>query len=1096
MQYRYAELHCHSSYSFLDGVSSPEELVEEAARLGYAGLALTDHNGFYGVVQFAQAARRFSLPTVYGAELTLHLDEPLFLYPFASKRSLHFGFSASSSSPPFTGIPSPASPPSPSIQSLYRRGTCPSCGRYRAHIVVLAKNPLGYSALSRVITRGQLRGSKGHPLLMLSDLSSLDGDCVVLTGGCNESLHPLLLTEIFAPSDVFLEATNHLLPEDSAALAYIDQLARRHKLSVVATNVVHHSTKDQAVGAQIAAATRLGTTLEEAYRRGLANPSGERYLKPMSDLYELHDPAHISNAADLATALTFDLKIAQPSLPRFSTPTGESEASYLRSLVLERLKSKYPPHRYRAAREQAEHELAVIEALGYAGYFLIVWDIVEFCKKSNILCQGRGSAANSIVCYVLGITNADPLELDLLFERFLSPERDGPPDIDIDIEHHRREEVIQHIFLKYGRLRAAQVANVITYRQKLAFRDAAKAIGLKDGQIDTIASSLGGFFDTEVSEAAKAFGLREDTLNALVKACSDLADEPRHMGIHTGGIVLAESPLSDTCPIEWAQMEGRSVLQWDKDDCAYMGLVKFDLLGLGMLSCLHKCIDYIRLHRGHHIDLAKLPQEPEIYNTISEADTVGVFQIESRAQMDYLPRTRPQNFHDLIVQVALVRPGPIQGQSVHPYIRRRRGEEPVRYLHPLLKPALQQTLGVPIFQEQLMRIAMDAAGFTAEQADRLRQALSNKRSRERVAELYDELMHGMQKKGIDRQVAEQIFKALLGFADFGFPESHAASFAYLVYASAWLRYHYPAEYLAAILNSQPMGFYSHASLIMDAKRHGVRVLGPDVCESEYDCILTSRVPPTCTGKAVLLGLRYVRGLGYATANHIINARAQRPFRDFEDFLERTMLERDALEALALAGAFKSFGISPREALWKAGIKRSRPTRYSRRRLPAEDTAVLYPFPRLNERVTAPPALTQMSSLETTLAELWSVGAATKYHLVEHLRPSLGSLGIATIRETTSKAQSGKLARVVGLITHKQRPPTAGGALFLNLEDETGMLNVVVRKRVLEKYKKSIVSAKVALVEGKIQKRHGAVSLLAEKIVDLEIDGAPKSRDFR
>lgn len=1093
----YAELHCHSSYSFLDGVSDPDDLVRRASELGYSGLAITDSDGVYGVVRFARAAEELGIPTVYGAELTLHLDEPHHMYPGAAKHNLLAASSircqtvARTSTPMSKGLGTQRTATDNEAAGV-RRGRCSLCGGYKAHVVLLAKGPPGYSAICRVVSRAQLRGSKGHPIARLSDLVTLSNSCVALTGACDLSVHPVILLDVFDRSDVYLEVTDHFLPQDAVAKELVEELARAEHLQSIATNNVHHARADQAPSAQVATAIRCRATVAALQHAALIHPSPERFLKSPKEMADIFGPSLTEAASALARELAFDLRIASPNLPRFDTPPGTTEASYLRELTYEGMRERYPPPKDRRAAQQIEHELTVIESLGYAGYFLIVWDIVRFCKQRGILCQGRGSAANSAVCYALGITNADPIELDLLFERFLSPERDGPPDIDLDIEHERREEVIQYVFAKYGRLYAAQVANVITYRPKLVLRDVGKALGLTDGQIDAVSSEVAGFVDTPIEKALLEAGIDPPTASCIARSCADLADAPRHLGIHTGGIVLADRPLSEVCGLEWATMDGRSVLQWDKDDCAYMGLVKFDLLGLGMLSCIRRCLELVELHRGKTIDLARLPQEPEIYASISAADTVGVFQIESRAQMGALPRVAPKSFHDLVVQVALVRPGPIQGQSVHPYIRRRRGEEPVTYLHPLLRPALEKTLGVPIFQEQLMRIAMDAAGFTAEQADRLRQALSSKRSRQRIHDLKAELFEGMRRRGIPEAVAEKVFDTLLGFADFGFPESHAASFAYLVYASAWLRFHYPAEYLAALLNSQPMGFYSPATLIADARRHGVVVLGPDISDSDYDCTLSSACPPTSAGKPVRLGLRYVRGLGPEGASRILAARAARPFSDLTDFLERTDLDRDALESLALAGALQCFGISRRQALWKVGGALRRP----RRRSAANRVAPTEALSGIREQLSSPGSLNPMSPLEETVSELWTIGASTHSHLLEHYRPSLQAIGVRPIQSVISEARHGSKVRVAGVITHRQRPSTARGTMFLNLEDESGIMNVVVAPSLLARYRRQLLGARAALVYGRIERRQGVVNLKAISIEALPLAGAPKSRDFR
>ena len=671
-------------------------------------------------------------------------------------------------------------------------------------------------------------------------------------------------------------------------------------------------------------------------------------------------PRAVERAAEVGRDCAFDLDLVAPELPPFPCPDGHDEMSWLRELATSGAEAKYGPRpdpncdtrdrnpdsgvAISPAWAQIDHELAMIDQLGFPGYFLVVWDIVEFCRRSDILCQGRGSAANSAVCFALGITKADAVKLGLLFERFLAPERDGPPDIDLDIESDRREEVIQYVYDRYGRQNTAQVANVITYRARSSVRDMAKALGYSTGQQDAWSRQIDRWWSVADSEHQKDHHGRPD--HQIPAAVLDLAAEvehfPRHLGIHSGGMVICDRPVVEVCPVEWGRMEDRSVLQWDKDDCAGVGLVKFDLLGLGMLSALHYAIDLVAEAEGVEIDLADLPQDPAVYDMLCAADTIGVFQVESRAQMATLPRLRPRKFYDLVVEVALIRPGPIQGGSVHPYIRRRNGKEEVTYLHPLLEPSLEKTLGIPLFQEQLMQMAIDVAGFTASEADQLRQAMSAKRSQERMERLRRRFYDGMAERGITGDVADQIWDKLAAFANFGFPESHSVSFAYLVYASAWLKRYHPAAFCAALLNAQPMGFYSPHSLVQDARRHGVEVHTPDINASAADATLESdsrRNSPRKTGgiasrtaeealgtwgaggPAVRLGISSVRGVGDELAEVIADGR---PYADLEDVARRTGATLAQLEALATAGAFGCFTddqgrpLSRREALWGAG----------------------------------------------------------------------------------------------------------------------------------------------------------------------------------
>ena len=772
--------------------------------------------------------------------------------------------------------------------------------------------------------------------------------------------------------------------------------------------------------------------------------------------------------------------------------------SWLRELTMRGAAVRYPrthPDHEQAMR-QIERELSVIEQLNFPGYFLVLVDIVEFCRVHDIYCQGRGSAANSAVCYALGVTKADAVALGLLFERFLSLERDGPPDIDLDIEHQRREEVIQYVYDKHGRERAAQVANVITYRPRSALREMAKATGLSPGHADALTKwidrwghSTSSFDSLKTDEGAPpvpplALDLAEQVL-----------DFPRHLGIHSGGMVMADRPLIEFCPVEWARMENRSVLQWDKDDCASAGLVKFDLLGLGMLTMLHLAVDLVREHEGVEIDLATIPQEPEVYALLCAADTVGVFQVESRAQMATLPRLRPECFYDLVVEVALIRPGPIQGGSVHPYLRRRNGQEPITYPHPLLEPCLKKTLGVPLFQEQLMQMAIDVAGFTPGESDKLRQAMGSKRSRTRMAAMRERLMAGMAERGITGEVADEIAKKLEAFADFGFPESHSVSFAYLVYSSSWVKLHYPTEFACALLNAQPMGFYSPHTIVRDAVRHGVEVLGPCVQASRRDCTLEARseaAGPVGQPRpgwhadpsihAMRIGLRYVRGLADTLLDRIDDARSERPFADLEDFTRRTgAYDKSVLEALATAGAFACFDRSRRAALWAAGALRdARPGT----------------LPGLLSGVDAP-ALPGMTETEETAADLWATGMSAARHPTELVREQLAARGIVTagaLRELPDRT----IVDVAGVVTHRQQPQTARGVVFLNLEDETGLVNVICTPDVWKRFRKVARTSPALEIRGVLERYQGVFNVVARRIapLPLRLDEHLHSRDFR
>jgi error-prone DNA polymerase len=1042
----WAELHCHSSYSFLDGASGPEDLVAEAAALGLEALAITDHDGMYGVPQFAQAAARLKqktgigLGTVFGAELSLDLPGGQ------------------------GGVPDPA-------------------GR---HLLVLARDPEGYRRLCRVISTAQLRGGeKGRPVYDPAQLAQAhDGHWVILTG-CRKGAVPAALAaagpeaaakelrglvEEFGRQNVVVELTSHDQPEDDERNDALFELATSTGTAVIATGNVHYASPRDAKLAQALAAVRARRSLDEM--DGWLAASGASYLRSGAEMaHRLRRyPGVGEQTAELAKACAFDFHVIAPKLPDFPVPENHTEATWLRKLVTERAPERYgQPERIEGAYAQIERELEVIVNLGFPGYFLIVHDIVQFCEHNGILCQGRGSAANSAVCYALGITNVDPVRHGLLFERFLSAGRDGPPDIDLDIEHQRREEVIQYVYDRYGRENAAQVANVISYRPRMALRDAGRALGYAPEQQDVWARQVGPRQYGPGQPVPPDAGVP----GAVTRLAARMQRLPRHLGIHSGGMVICDRPVGEVCPVEWARMPGRTVLQWDKDDCAYAGLVKFDLLGLGMLTALRDCLELIEAHHGERWRMHSIPQEdPAVYDMLCEADTVGVFQVESRAQMATLPRLRPREFYDLVVEVALIRPGPIQGGSVHPYMRRRRGDEQSDLPHPSMRVALDKTLGVPLFQEQMMQIAIDCASFTPAEADRLRQAMSSKRAPERIEELRARLLDGMADNGIPPEIAEDIYVKILAFSSYGFPESHAISFAYLVYASAWLKCYYPAAFTAALLRAQPMGFYAPSSLISDARRHGVEVRGVDVNASAAAATLE---PGSAAGRpAIRLGLSEVRNLGAQAAAVV----AGQPYRDLEDFARRTRLPVPALEALATAGAFGCFGISRREALWAAGA-----------------AATIRPgqLPGTTPGLAAPP-LPAMTAAEETFADLWATGTYGT-HPVEHIRPGLAERGVIETADLRT-ATPGAFVTVAGLVTHRQQPGTARGVVFLSLEDETGIANVICPPGVWERHRRVGMEANALVVAGVVESMDGAVSLLATKLRRLRVVAAARSRDFR
>ncbi len=1034
----YAELHAHSAYSFLDGAGTPEELVEEAARLDLRAIALTDHDGLYGVVRFAEAARELGMSTVFGAELSL-------------------------GNVPRTEQPDPPGP----------------------HLLVLARGPEGYRRLSRQISAAHLAGGeKGKPRYDFDTLTEAAGGHWHILTGCRKGHVQQAFTQggpdaagraladlvdRFGADRVSVELTHHGHPLDDERNAALAALAPRYGVNVVATTGAHFAAPSRGRLAMAMAAIRARNSMDAA--AGWLAPLGGAHLRSGEEMSRLFGSDIVTAAADLGEQCAFGLALIAPQLPPFDVPDGHTESSWLRQLVRDGARERYgPPERAPKAYAQIEHELAIIDQLDFPGYFLVVHDITRFCREHDILCQGRGSAANSAVCYALKVTNVDPIANELLFERFLSPARDGPPDIDIDIESDLRENVIQYVYDRYGRDYAAQVANVITYRGRSAIRDMARALGFSQGQQDAWSKQISRWNGLADSPDV------EDIPEQVVELATQISNLPRHMGIHSGGMVICDRPIADVCPVEWARMENRSVLQWDKDDCAAIGLVKFDLLGLGMLSALHYAIDLVREHKGIEVDLSKLDlSEPAVYEMLQRADSVGVFQVESRAQMATLPRLKPRIFYDLVVEVALIRPGPIQGGSVHPYIKRRNGIEPVVYDHPSMEPALRKTLGVPLFQEQLMQLAVDCAGFTPAEADQLRRAMGSKRSTEKMRRLRDRFYQGMRERhGITGPVAEKIYEKLEAFANFGFPESHSLSFASLVFYSSWFKLHHPAVFCAALLRAQPMGFYSPQSLVADARRHGVAVHGPD--------INASLAHATCAndGLDVRMGLGSVRNIGDDLAQRIVDERmAGGPFTSLLDLTARVQLSVPQTEALATAGALGCFGITRREGLWAAGAAAAeRPDR-----LPGVGSS------------THIPSLPGMTELELAAADVWATGVSPDSYPTQFLREDLAAMGVVPAADLL-KVPDGTRILVAGAVTHRQRPATAQGVTFVNLEDETGMVNVLCAPGVWARHRKLAQSAPALIVRGIVQNATGAVTVLADRMGPMDLKVRSRSRDFQ
>ncbi|PCC83514.1 error-prone DNA polymerase [Corynebacterium accolens] len=1001
----FAELHAVSSYSFLDGASEPEELVARAMQLGLEGLALVDKDGFYGLMKFAEAAAKAGLPAVFGAELSL-VDGPL---------------------------------------------------------VVLARTPEGYRRLSRLIAQARMdAGVKGEvaypPLEVIAE--RLQDYCLFLLDWqwLDKIDHVLERIKI---DSIVLEYSCTMSPEDADRHAELDKC---NNLRAIATALPAAATRQEARLAAAKRALSQRKSLDQAEPD--APPMGAGWLRSGEQMAQLFPerPELIAETVKVLKECSFTWDALAPNLPDFEVPEGHTEMSWLTHLTWQRAEERYAsrPAAIRSrAWKQIEYELGVIEQLTFPGYFLIVCDLVDFCRRSNILCQGRGSAANSAVCFALGITNAEPISAGLLFERFLSPDRDGPPDIDIDIESGRREEVIQYVYDKHGRERAAQVANVITYRRKGAVRDAARALGFPQGSADSWSKGL------------------SEPPEGVVKLAEQFLGQPRHLGIHSGGMVLCDRPIADVVPMEWARMEKRSVLQWDKDDCAAAGLVKFDLLGLGMLEALHHMQDLVEETTGYKVNLWELDlAEKEVYDMLCRADAVGVFQVESRAQLSTLPRLRPQKFFDLVVEVALIRPGPIQGGSVHPYLRRRDGKEAVTYDHPVLEKSLGKTLGIPLFQEQLMQIAVDAAGFSGAEADDLRRAMGSKRSPARMAALKQRFYDGLaQTNGIEGEVADKLWNKIVAFAAYGFPESHSQSFASLVYFSAWMKYHYPAQFCVGLLRAQPMGFYSPQSLIQDARRHGVEVLPLDVNASGCQ----ARAVVQDGGEvAIRLGLNLIKGLGEKAAQRIEDACAQTPFQDIADLSRRAELSVEHVEALASAGALETFGLSRRQALWQAGVAAT------------EKAGMLAGLSAISA-----PSLPGMSAFELMASDVASTGVTHDKQPMELVRAALNDAHVCTAAQLR-QVPDGTRVRITGIVTHRQRPQTAAGVIFLGLEDETGLMNVMVSPGLWQLNKTVARTSKALVIRGIVQNATGAVNVVADKLEPLAMGEwlSRGSRDFR
>jgi error-prone DNA polymerase len=1020
----YAELHCLTNFSFLRGASHPEELVERAAGLGYAALAITDECSVAGAVRAHIAARDRDLRIIIGSELRL-------------------------------------------VDGL--------------RCVLLATDRRGYGQLCRLITRARRAAPKGQYRLVRSDFAPLaTSSCLALwlPGTPADPSEAAWLATLF-PGRLWIAVELLTTGQDRRRLAALQEIGGELALPLVAAGDVHMHARSRRALQDVLTATRLGIPVD---RVGYALfPNGERHLRPRSRLQELYPPELLEATLEVASRCRFSLDELRYEYPREIVPEGETATSWLRRLTEEGRDRRWPQGAPAAVTELVEHELALIAELGYEAYFLTVHDIVSHARSLGILCQGRGSAANSAVCYCLGITEVDPARMSLLFERFISRERNEPPDIDVDFEHERREEVIQYVYAKYGRHRAALTATVICYRPRSALRDVAKALGLDALQVNALARSM-QWWDGSNIEASRVreAGLDPESpvLARVIALARTLLGFPRHLSQHVGGFVIARDLLEELVPVENAAMEERTVIQWDKDDLDALGLLKVDLLGLGMLSAIRRSFALIEGFGGRHWTLASIPAEdPSVYEMIGHGDTMGVFQIESRAQMAMLPRLRPSSYYDLVIEVAIIRPGPIQGDMVHPYLRRRGKLEPVSYPSAEVEGVLRRTLGVPIFQEQVMQLAVVAAGFTPGEADRLRRAMAAWKRKGGLGPFEERLIRGMRERGYAEEFARQIFRQILGFGEYGFPESHAASFALLVYVSAWLKRHEAAAFTAALLNSQPMGFYAPSQLVQDARRHGVEVRPADVRTSDWDCTLERREDGTA---ALRLGLRLVKGLSQAAADRLVTARGAGAFGSVQDLAERAGLDRRELGGLAAAGALAGLAGHRHRAAWGvAGIEAPLP---------------LLPQPRVAEGI---PLLRSPREGEDIVADYAHTGLTLRRHPLALLRTRLDARGILTAARLR-EMRHGATVRTAGLVITRQRPGSAKGVTFVTLEDETGYVNLIVWRNVAERQRQALVASRLMGVVGELQLEGEVMHVIVHRIIDLSRwlgRVAAPSRDF-
>ncbi|HEY9754270.1 MAG TPA: error-prone DNA polymerase [Oculatellaceae cyanobacterium] len=1044
MRNQYAELHCHSSFSFLDGASNPEELVARAKKIGLSALALTDHDDLGGVVRFAHTASELNLDAIVGAELTMEDD---------------------------------------------------------AHLTVLVEDITGYKNLCHILTQARAVGNRGSPRVIYDNLYERAGGLVLLSGCQHGRIAKavnngrfddagktiLQLHEVFGDR-FYIELWNHCLNQEAVIAKQLLELSQAYAIPWVVTNNVHYSIPEKRIIHDVLTCIKHEVSLSTAGRR--LRPNATYYLKSPDEMHHLwrQNLAGIKNTLAIAERCQFRHGLLKVPLPVFPVPEGSTPEKLLEKKVWEGAEKRYG-ELSDVHKKQLKRELSLITKLGLASYFLIIWDIVSFARAQNIMVQGRGSAANSAVCYCLFVTAVDPIAMDFLFERFLSENRNEPPDIDLDIAHQERERVLQYVYEKYGRAHAAMVCEIITYRGRSAVRDAARVLGFSQEQADQLSkqahfgeAKTAAFHLENGGVEAAGLDIKDWKVQQLIKVVAGLHQLPRHRSIHVGGFVLSGELLGDVVPIEPASMHGRTVIQWDKDDLDLAGLIKIDLLGLGMLTMLQEGVRLVKKHRHVDIDIGNLNMEDQaIYEMLRQADTVGLFQVESRAQMSILPKIKPTRFYDIVVSIAIVRPGPIQGNIIHPYLRRRNGEEAVEYPHQSLEPILKRTYGVPLFQEQGMLLAIVGAGFTASQADNLRRIMSHKRSQEKMDILCSELSAGMKKNNFTEDSIRQIIHQLRAFANYGFPESHAASFSLLAYASAFLKYYYAPEFYCAILNAQPMGFYSPASLIRDAQRHNVEVLPIDLSKSEWNCTLEPLEPTTyslseqASNKLphplrLRIGLRYVQRLGRG-AKEALTAAWEKggKFISVEDVKQRSGLGENELKILARAGAFQSFFPERRQALWDtlARLNKKRPT-------PLLDLLEKTQT-ELEEKKL--PAMTPVEEISTDFS---TMNLSTGNHLMSFYREWAKSHGICSCLDLKSMPH-GKKITVAGAVITRQRPETAKGFVFITIEDETAMGNIIVRPPKFEEYRNRLLGHSFLAITGKLQSENGVINVIAEHV---------------